>query len=154
MVFSPNCVLLTCPLSGRGEELEGEVAGGEHEGQPVLPLPQVGGGPVPARPAHQAGPVGRPPARWLQQLLGTPRGGRGQQAQRALLQQHPTQHVHCYLLCDEMFDHFSLFDETLRLIELCNSVISHRQQNPPSGGCRGWGVDGRWNFIIIKKVKI
>ena len=27
-------------------------------------------------------------------------------------------------LCEEIFDHFSLFDETLRHIELCNTVSS------------------------------
>ena len=34
-------------------------------------------------------------------------------------------------LCDEMFNHFPLFDETLRHIEVSNSVISHIQRNPP-----------------------
>ena len=36
---------------------------------------------------------------------------------------------YCLALCDIMFDHFPLFDETLRHIELCNSVISHIQGN-------------------------
>ena len=34
-------------------------------------------------------------------------------------------------LCDEIFDYFPLFDETLLYIELCNSVIRHIQWNPP-----------------------
>ena len=34
-------------------------------------------------------------------------------------------------LCDEIFNNFSLFDKTLRHIELCNSVISQIQGNPP-----------------------
>ena len=36
---------------------------------------------------------------------------------------------YCLALCDIMFDHFHLFDETLQHIELCNSVISHIQGN-------------------------
>ena len=34
-------------------------------------------------------------------------------------------------LCDEIFNHFPLFDETSGNIELCNSVISPIQRNPP-----------------------
>ena len=38
----------------------------------------------------------------------------------------------CYLaLCDEIFDHFPLFYETSCHIELCNSVASQMQRNPP-----------------------
>ena len=33
--------------------------------------------------------------------------------------------------CDEIFNHFPLFDETLRHIELCNSLISPIQRNLP-----------------------
>ena len=35
-----------------------------------------------------------------------------------------------YCYCVEMVDHCPLFDETLRHIELCNSVINHIQRNP------------------------
>ena len=35
------------------------------------------------------------------------------------------------LLCDEIFNHFPLFAETLRHVELCNGVISQIQENPP-----------------------
>ena len=38
--------------------------------------------------------------------------------------------LHCLTLCDEMFAHFPLFDETLRHTELCNSVISQPLRNP------------------------
>ena len=31
---------------------------------------------------------------------------------------------YCLAVCDEIFDHFPLFDEILRLIEFCNSVVS------------------------------
>ena len=39
----------------------------------------------------------------------------------------------CLALCDKNFDHFSLFDYKFlsHTIELCNSVISHKQRNPP-----------------------
>ena len=37
----------------------------------------------------------------------------------------------CLAQCDEILDHFPLFDYTLRHIELCNSVISQILQNPP-----------------------
>ena len=30
---------------------------------------------------------------------------------------------YCLALCDEKFDYFPLFDESLRHMELCNSVI-------------------------------
>ena len=42
-------------------------------------------------------------------------------------------------LSDEMLDHFPLFDETVRHIELCNSVISYIQRNPSKlfSKCRG-----------------
>ena len=39
--------------------------------------------------------------------------------------------MYCLALCEEIFKQFPLFDETLRHIELCNSVISHTQRNPP-----------------------
>ena len=47
----------------------------------------------------------------------------------------------CLALCDEMFDHFHLFDETLRHIELCNSVICQIQWNHPHkiSNSVGWG---------------
>ena len=38
---------------------------------------------------------------------------------------------YCLDLCDEIFDHFPLFDETLRHKELCKSVVSQLQLNPP-----------------------
>ena len=38
---------------------------------------------------------------------------------------------YCLALCDEIFHNFTLFDKTLRHIELCNSVISQIQRNPP-----------------------
>ena len=34
-------------------------------------------------------------------------------------------------LCEEIFDHFPVFDETLRLIELCNRENSQMLRNPP-----------------------
>ena len=37
---------------------------------------------------------------------------------------------YCLSLCDEIFDNFSLFDETLRYIEQSNSDMSHTQRNP------------------------
>ena len=39
--------------------------------------------------------------------------------------------AYCLALWDEIFDLFLLFYETLRHIELCNSVISQIQRNPP-----------------------
>ena len=33
---------------------------------------------------------------------------------------------YCLAVCDEIFDHFPLSDETLRPIELCNAVISQK----------------------------
>ena len=43
--------------------------------------------------------------------------------------------VYIYSLLENLsydaFYHFPLFDQTLRHIELRNSVISHKQQNPP-----------------------
>ena len=39
---------------------------------------------------------------------------------------------YCLAQCDEILDHFPLFDYTLRHIELCNSVISQILQNPPN----------------------
>ena len=39
-----------------------------------------------------------------------------------------TDDVNCLALWDEIFDHFPLFDDTLRHIELCNSVISQIQE--------------------------
>ena len=42
-----------------------------------------------------------------------------------------TDDVNCLALWDEIFDHFPLFDDTLRHIELCNSVISQIQENTP-----------------------
>ena len=38
---------------------------------------------------------------------------------------------YCLALCDEIFDQFPLFDETLRSIELCKSGISKIQRNQP-----------------------
>ena len=39
---------------------------------------------------------------------------------------------YCLALCDEIFDHFPLFEETLRHIKLCStfSFISNIQGNP------------------------
>ena len=54
----------------------------------------------------------------------------------------------CYksALCDEIFD--TLFDLTLRHIDLCNSVISHIQRNPPKPflQCALWHLR-RWNNL-------
>ena len=36
--------------------------------------------------------------------------------------------AYCLAVFDEIFDHFPLFDETLRHIELCNNVISQIQR--------------------------
>ena len=38
---------------------------------------------------------------------------------------------YCWALCDEIFDHFPLLDETSLHIELGNSVISQIKLNPP-----------------------
>ena len=38
----------------------------------------------------------------------------------------------CLALCDENSNYFPLYDELLRHIERCNSVISHTQRNPPN----------------------
>ena len=38
---------------------------------------------------------------------------------------------YCLALCDEIFYHFPLFEETLRHIKLCSGVISNIQGNPP-----------------------
>ena len=38
---------------------------------------------------------------------------------------------YCIALCDVIYDLFSLFDESLRHIELCNSVFSQIEQNLP-----------------------
>ena len=80
--------MYTCFLPWRGEELEREVPARQDEGQRVLPLAQVAGA-LPARPAHQAGPGGGAPARGVEQLLCAAGGGRGENAQDALLQHHP-----------------------------------------------------------------
>ena len=39
---------------------------------------------------------------------------------------------YCLALCEEIFDNFPLFDETVRYIELWNSVIRHIQRNLPT----------------------
>ena len=70
-----------------------------------------------------------------------------------------------------IFNYFPLFDETFRHIELCNSVISHKQRNPPNVSNRVcanfWPSDyktAKWirevftcytmlNFYFFKNVK-
>ena len=37
--------------------------------------------------------------------------------------------MYCLVVGDENFDHFPLFDETLRHLELCTSVVSQMQRN-------------------------
>ena len=38
---------------------------------------------------------------------------------------------YCLALCDKIFDHFPLFEETVRHIKLCSTIISNIQRNPP-----------------------
>ena len=42
---------------------------------------------------------------------------------------------YCLARCDEIFDHFTLLDETLRHSELCNSVISQIQLHKSAKTC-------------------
>ena len=62
----------------------------------------------------------------------------------------------CLALCDEIFDHFPLFDKTLRNIELCNSVISHKTAKSAKTSltlqllhtcscCQGTGASRAWS---------
>ena len=54
--------------------------------------------------------------------------------------------------CDETFDHFLLFEETVSQIELCNSVIGHMQRNPPKLSNSVWG-GGRYSTLSILTVE-
>ena len=77
---------------------------------------------------------------------------------------------YCLALCNEIFDHLPIFDETLRHIELCNSVIRHMHRNPPKafltvqtrhqeeaagrGGGRGQCQNKFWDWFFHKVVSL
>ena len=65
------------------------------------------------------------PPTWLSPSYSTPSPG-------TLLEYWSNDSVVCSSMWQNFrFDHFPPFDQTIRHIELCNSVVSHIQRNPP-----------------------